>query len=217
MYKYSFDDIEDKGLELLIHFSPEASDTFKNLVKDAYPYISKYVNLLPVTDKKIAKLYYLHGLKQSQIGELLGVTQVAICKRLNYIVTRLKFLLKTPLSNPMEVRETLKKLFGDEHFESAYYFYFEHSQNRVKFFLETSQSGAANRFHKFIEKLDSIISRLEGKDNLTDEEVDLLFSAITYKEYYMFIKENSSIQSFLFKKNDVSRISKITYGDFIYK
>lgn len=187
----------------------------KNIIKNSFEFISKYLSFLPPIDQDIARLYYLDGLSQDQIKKLFGVCQAAISRRLKYIFIRIKFLLRAPSLNPIQVREELRVLLDDSLFEFAYMFYWELAQNRVKYYIETSQSGAANKLLK-------IISVLKNLSELTEESKDpdwekKKYLALVYLDYFQFIHKKSNVITFVFKKSDKYKPNSIKTGESIFK
>jgi hypothetical protein len=207
-----FSGIKNKNL-----YSPlKNKNNLKDLFRESYTFIVKFLNLLPSIDCDIAKFYFIEGLSQEQIRDILGISQSAISTRLKYIKSRINFLLRVPSLNPIQVREDFKFLFPDSLFEVAYFYYFELAQNRVKYFVQTSQSGVANKFKEILRYLIKI-SNLElsnfDKDLMNLEKKKYL--ALIYLDYFRFIKKKSNIINFLCKKNDEIRSKSLEYGEGI--
>lgn len=183
----------------------------KNIIRESFDFIARYLNFLPAIDQDIAKLYYVDGLSQDQIKKLFGVCQAAISRRVKFIFVRIKFLLRTPSLNPIQVREDLRFLLEDDLFEFAYLFYWELAQNRVKYYIETSQSGAANKLIKIIEYLKNITDS-ETKEG--DAEADKRkYLALVYLDYFQFIYKKSNVITWVFKKSDKYRNQPVVLGD----
>jgi len=187
----------------------------KHVVKNSFEFVSRYLSFLPPIDQDIARFYFVDGMSQDQIKRLFGVCQAAISRRVKYIFLRIKFLLRAPSLNPIQVREELRFLLPDSLFEFAYFFYWELAQNRVKFYIETSQSGAANKLLK-------IISFLKEMSELTEDLKDPLwekkkFLALVYLDYFQFIHKQSNIITFVFKKSDKYKPNSITIGKSIFE
>jgi len=157
--------------------------------------------MLPEFDYWIAKLYYIDGLTQMQIGDIMGISQVAVSRRLKYILIRLKFILKTPSLDPRQVRDEFKILFPEHLFEAAYYLYWEYTQSRVRFFIRTSQLGVANKFYKIIKYLELVIK----EDPCEELKSKKVYLALIYLEYFRFLKRKKNVINFLFKKNAEER------------
>ena len=171
----------------------------KNLVRDSYKFIIRYLSLLPPIDCNLAKYYYIDGLSQEQIRDLFNISQSAVSRRLRYIFNRVNFLVRAPSLNPIQVRKDLRFLFSEELFEFAYFYYFELAQNRVKFFVGASQSGVANKFKDILELLEKIISEKEPKFNKSDKDIMNLEKkrclALIYLDYFRFINKKSGLQT----------------------
>jgi len=192
-------------------------DNLKNLVKDSYSFIIRYLSLLPMLDHDLAKLYYIDGLSQEQIRDLFQISQSAVSRRLRYIFNRINFLLRAPSLNPIQVREDLEFLFTPELFEYAYFYYFELAQNRVKYFVQSSQSGVANKFKEIIRYLDNILE--ENNTKIMECDKDIMIQdkkgclALIYLDYFRFIRDKSNIISYLCKKNDEIRSNSLILGE----
>jgi predicted DNA-binding protein YlxM (UPF0122 family) len=193
----------------------------KNLVRDSYKFIIRYLSLLPPIDRALAKYYYVDGLSQEQIRDIFNISQSAVSRRLRYILNRINFLLRAPSLNPIQVREDLEFLFTEELFEFAYFYYFELAQNRVKFFVGASQSGVANKFKDILKLLESIVNEKESKFNKSDKDIMNLGKkkclGLIYLDYFRFIHKKSNIINFLCKKNDEIRSRSLVSGDSIFK
>jgi len=196
---------------------PNSKRFFKELVKDSYRFVERYLSLLPSIDHDIARLYYIDDLSQDQISDIFDISQAAVSRRLKYVLDRIKFLLKMPGLNPVNVRRDLQDIFPPELFESAYFFYWELAQNRVKFFIKTSQSGAANKFFKILDYLEELASNVDSDKDIMDDECQRKqYLALIYLDYYRFIHKKSNIITFLCKKNDSIRSNAlITNGDSV--
>lgn len=190
----------------------------KNLIRSSYKFILRYFNLLPPIDYSLAKLYYIDGLGQRQIKEIFDISQSAVSRRLKYVLNRIHFLLKAPSLDPIQVREDFEKLFPSELFEFAFFYYFELAQNRVKFFVHSSQSGVANKFKDIISYLEDIS---EEDEKMINNDKDLLnyqtkrWLALTYLDFFRFISKKSNIINFLCKKNDEIRSKALKFDKFI--
>jgi len=165
-----------------------------DLMKRSFPFIKKYLAMLPPVDLAISKYYFLQDMSQEQVSMLLGVSQAAVSRRLKFILRRLKFLLKMPSRNPIQVREDLNLLFPEPLFAPAYYFYWELTQNRVRHYIDTSQSGAANKFSQLLDYLEKIIEdeSMEG----TKEH----YLACIYLDYFRYIRNRANVVTYLFKR-----------------
>lgn len=196
-------------------------NTLKNLVRDSYKFIIRYLSLLPLIDRDLAKYYYIDGLAQEQIKKMFNLSQSAVSRRLKYVLNRINFLLRAPSLNPIQVREDLEFLFDEELFEFAYFYYFELAQNRVKFFVKASQSGVANKFKDILKYLEDIIQIKEDKICKSDNNMMIMEKkkclALIYLDYFRFINKKSNIINFLCKKNDRIRSKSLILGDSIFK
>lgn len=188
--------------------------SLRDLIQESQSFILRYFLMLPPIDYHIARLYYIDGLSQDQISNLFSITQAAVSRRLKFITTRVKFLLKMPTLNPIQVREDFLELFPDHLFEFAYFFYWENAQNRVKYFIKTSQSGAANKFSKVISYLEELTAApAEGE---SDEQARRRYLALVYLEYFRYTRQKANIITYLFKKNDALRADCLVQGPSIF-
>lgn len=211
----SFSDKPDFFSLLAKHTSIEnPKQHVKNVVKNSFEFVSKYLSFLPPIDQDIAKFYYVDGMSQDQIKKLFGVCQAAISRRVKFIFVRIKFLLRAPSLNPIQVREELRELFDDTLFEFAYMFYWELAQNRVKYFIETSQSGAANKLLKIL----SVLERMTQWDATSNDPLweRKKFLALVYFDYFQFIHKKSNVITFVFKKSEKYKPNSITVGESIF-
>jgi hypothetical protein len=187
----------------------------KNVVKNSFDFVTRYLSFLPPIDQDIARFYYLDGMSQDQIKKLFGVCQAAISRRVKFIFVRIKFLLRAPSLNPIQVREELRTLFDDSLFEFACIFYWELAQNRVKYYIETSQSGAANKLLKIIEALQEMSQYDENSKDPDWEKKKYL--ALVYLDYFQFIHKKSNVITFVFKRSDKYKPNSIVTGKSIFE
>lgn len=204
----SIDDVEalataaaDKGGT--VYRSSKAE--FSSLISRGYPLIVRYYPYLSPLDQDMLRLYYVYGMSQNNIAHLMGWVQAAVSRRLKGVFDKIKFLIKRPTNDPLEVREDFKELFPDHLNEFAYFFYWELTQNRVKLFIETSQSGAANKLTQILQFLEEEQRGLQKTNSQEPDQLRRQYLVSTYLEYFSFIRERSNILSFLYKKNDSLR------------
>jgi hypothetical protein len=121
-----------------------------------------------------------------------------------------------PSLNPIQVRDDFHVLFPEELFEFAYFFYWEFSQNRVKFFVKTSQSGAANKFLSVMKFLEEISITPDGDiiDDFDAQQKKCL--ALMYLDYFRYTRNKSNTISALFKRNDSLRTGSLVQGPRIW-
>lgn len=191
---------------------PKSKNTFRDLIYESYGYIIRYLSLLPRMDQEISKFYYIHGMSQEQIAQLFEISQAAVSRRLKYTTSKIKFLLKMPSLNPLQVRKDFTSLFPDTLFEFAYFFYWEFAQDRVKYFIGTSQSGAANKFNRILAYLEDLALSTDSKDLDVQQRNGL---ALIYLDYFRFIRRRSNVITFLYKKNDSRRSKSLTIGESV--
>lgn len=211
MSDYSFDEYENY-YSFVGSSTQEDQLTQKELIQTSYDFLAEYIKYLSPIDRDIANFYYRDKISQESIAQLYNICQAAVSRRIKFILYRLKFLIKMPTQNPAQVREEFKVLFPKELFEYAFTFYFELTQNRVKNFIETSQSGASNKYFQIMEYLENIVA---GCDDPNSEmyklDDNVKYYATTYIEFFRFIHKNSNIFSNIFKKN-VERRQKVYYS-----
>lgn len=188
--------------------------SLRDLIQESRGFISRYFLMLPPIDYHIARLYYFDGLSQDQISQLFNITQAAVSRRLKFITARVRFLLKMPTLNPIQVRDDFEQLFPPSLFELAYFFYWENAQNRVKHFIKTSQSGAANKFAKVMEYLENLVAQPE--EGLDEDTAHKRYLALVYLEYFRYTRHKANIITYLFKKNDSVRAECLVQGPSIF-
>ena len=212
-YQLSFDEHSDKVSYLANNLAEDCNSfSVRDIISDTFDYFLSFLKHLSKVDQEIARFYYIDRLSQSQIADLFGICQAAVSYRLKYIMNRIKFVIKMPTMNPIQVRKDFTKLFNSDLYEYAYLFYFVYSQNRVKNFIQTSQSGASNKHNQIINYLESIIKEINPDEDVTEKQ----YLAMVYCEYFKFLKKNSNILSFLYKKKDSHISDSFTYGESVF-
>lgn len=192
-------------------------ENLRDLISASPEFILRYFFMLPQIDYQIARMYYLEKLSQNQISNILNITQAAVSRRLKYILVRIRFILRMPEHNPIQVREDFHLLFPEELFEFAFFFYWEYSQNRVKFFVKTSQSGAANKFLSVMHFLEEIsaIADIDIEGDFAAQQKKCL--ALVYYDYFRYTRNKSNTISALFKANDTRRTGSLVQGPKIWQ
>lgn len=194
----------------------QSRQSLRDLIMDSQGFILRYFMMLPQIDYTIARLYYIERLSQDQISEILNITQAAVSRRLKFILVRVKFLLKMPTLDPIQARQDFLDLFPEELFEFAYFFYWECAQNRVKYFIKTSQSGAANKFARVMDYLEELAALDEKTLEEDDPRQRQKMLALIYVEYFRYTRSKSNIITYLFKKADHLRSRALVNGPSIY-
>lgn len=191
---------------------PDSRDSMRALIKEADRLFHRWFSMLPEVDYEIAQLYYVEDQSQNNIANLLGITQAAVSRRIAKMRPRLRVIMRMPTSDPVRVRAELQRIFPEDLFEFAYFYYFEPSQNRVKYFIETSQSGAANKFKKVLSYLREIIA----SEPITDSEKERKLLALYYNDFFQSTKDRSAKLSYLYKSNDEERTTAVEPGPSIF-
>lgn len=177
--------------------SSKSKDLFADLFRDNFSAIYKQFLWLPRVDQDYYRLYYLQGFSQRHIKNFLDISQSAVGRRLASIQDKLKSLLRQPSMNPIQVREDLQALLGDSLWETAFFYYWECNQNRVANLLETTPSGASYRLDRILKQLES----LANSENVSAES-ELKYLALSYLDYFRFIKASANINH-IFKKTEL--------------
>lgn len=188
---------------------------FNQMVSEGYSVLMQYQHFLSPLDQDLLRMYYVYGMGQQNIASVMGWVQAAVSRRVNSVFDRVRFLIRRPTNNAIQAREELAAIFPEEMFEYAYFFYWELTQNKVRMFIETSQSGAANKITSVIEHLEEEKVRY---DAMTDPDLNALRNHAlvgAYLSYFKFIRERSNILSFLYKKNDRLRSDAHCLGESV--
>lgn len=188
---------------------PEVSLSFKDLVQASPDAASGFFEALAEPDRTITSLYYFQNQTQTQIAEMLDISQVAVSRRLSSIIRRLKYILKRPKQNPVVVRRELSQLFPPHLCEAAYFFYFESAQNRVKQFLSISQSGASNKFKQVLEYLTKVSRAPDRGLDRGAKKRKLL--ALYYRDYFMNTKLRANAWTFVYKHRRLRRQEDLVF------
>ena len=144
MSDVSLDDVSYLDLEFInsVQFgSHKSKDIFSDLFKNNLQTIYKPFLWLPLVDQHYYRLYYMQGFSQRHIKTLLDISQSAVGRRLISVQDKLKFLIRMPSLDPIQVKSDLYELLGDELWETALFYYWECNQTRVAAILETTPSG----------------------------------------------------------------------------
>jgi len=187
---------------------------FRSLVKDSYHTIYPYLKYLSPIDTFIVRIYCIDELSQEQISILLGISQAAVSNRFKLVFERIKFLFKMPSLSPLKVRNDFQELFPQTLFEFAYFFYWICSQNRVKYYIQTSQSGAANKFNQVLDYLEA--NALTPDSEIVDAVIERRqYLSLLYVDYFRQISKKANLINSLYKKNDNERTGSLIKGDSI--
>jgi hypothetical protein len=205
----------------------------RELVQAAPEDAAYYLTMLSPVDQEIGRLYYFDKLSQSDIGRVLDINQAAVSRRLKNIGSKLRFFLSRPMQNPVQVAEDFEEIFPPELVEVAHLFYFEIHCSRVRYFLRTSATDAANQFKRVLAYLEKLVALPErgshnpavlkgmgmvGPDGcvLADDEVAYKrYLAQGYLEYFRYAKKYGPTMDRAFRKNDDLRKGSLKHGPSI--
>ena len=216
-FSTSFDENSDH-VSYLYNLSSARQDeaiSVRETISDNYQYFHRFLEHLPRIDQEMARFYYIDRLSQTQIASLFGICQAAVSYRLKFILSRIKFIIKMPTLNPLQVREDFLKIFPSDLYEFAYLFYFIRSQNRVKNFITTSQSGASNKHSQIIKHLETL--KKETEDDKGDPKIaEQHYLVLVYLDYFRYIKKCSNVLSCLYKKKGLRKHNTFCKGKSLF-
>lgn len=183
----------------------------------------RYFSMLSGVNYEIAILYYIERHSQQKISSLLKISQSAVSKRLRSVVHSFRCFSKRPEQSPIQAKEDFEEILPTQFVEIAFFFYFEFQQDRVKYFLQTSQTGAANKFRRMVAHLEKLASLPDHGpyDNAilnsigigspsgvlpSDNDVAHRSSlAKSYLGYFLYVKSTGFVSGDICKKNDKIR------------
>ncbi len=160
----------------------------------------KYLKHLSIIDSTFIMLYYMYRMSQASISHFLTVanmgeiSQVGVSVRIRRAFEKIKFLFNFPKLDFVDIREDFRYLFPKHLFEPAYFFYWNRTQSRTKFFLNMTQCGSAFKIDDVIKYLDSIIE--------ANSDESKVFLAQTYLEFFKKIRGQSSIMNISFRNEN---------------
>ena len=182
----------------------------------------KYFSRLPERDYQVSYWYYFEGLSQNQIAALLGVNQSSVNRLLASILYRLQCYVKQ--ESPIQVRQELEEILPDHLVEPAFFFYFQIQQDRVKYFLRTSQPTARNLFKRVLDFLEKAAAEQDHVTKASDKpgSIGAPFRnddnerkrrlAQKYLGYFHFIKHRGYMMTHVVKSNDAKRKGSLVKG-----
>jgi DNA-directed RNA polymerase specialized sigma subunit len=139
-------------------------ESIQTLAKESPDLVMKYIMMLQSgLDQCIARMYWVERLTQDQISLLIHMTQVAIWKRLNSILRKLRFIIQAAnIDDPIQVKSDLESLLegeDGENIEIAYLQFFEGSLSRTATILGISPTRASNGIKRILQRLEEKVSR----------------------------------------------------------
>jgi hypothetical protein len=168
-----------------------------------------YFKNLSAVDQFIAIHFYLLGMTERQIGNLVSGSQYFASLRIRRILDKIQLTLKAPSQDPIIVRADIDSLIEDENARSVMYLYFFNgSLLRVCQILSNTQSVTLKLFREAIIELGRIAAA---------EEDDRRFIARGYLSYLMLLRSNVMILSQRCKLNDRKRKEGLIRGPKIGK
>jgi len=209
-YTYSLD---DTNIDYYSKIAAEQEYMEYSSTKDDFNNIEnkdllfRYLKHLSIIDSTFLMLSYMYRMSQTSISKFLDISQVGVSVRIKRAFEKIKFLLDCcPKLNYIDVREDFEKMFPPHLFEIAFFFYFNHTQSRTKYFLNITQCGAAFKLKVVLKHLENIIKN--SKDD------DLKFLANTYNNFFQVISKKSNTMNTFFR-NDYKKNQKLIEGKSI--
>ena len=174
----------------------------------------KYLKHLSIIDSTFVMLSYMYRMSQTSISNFLKVSQigeisqVGVSVRIRRAFEKIKFLFNFPKLDLIDIREDFRFLFPKHLFEAAYYFYWNRTQSRTKYFLNMTQCGSAFKIDDVLEYLNLLVK--ENKD------IEKTFLAQTYLEFFNKIRYQSNIMNIFFR-NENNKFSDIVEKTSIFE
>lgn len=174
----------------------------------------KYLKHLSIIDSSFVMLYYMYRMSQNSISQFLKmsnygeISQVGVSVRIRRAFEKIKFLLNFPKLDLIDIREDFRYLFPKNLFEPAYFFYWNRTQSRTKYFLNMTQCGSAFKIDDVIKFLSQVI-----KENKDENKV---FLSLTYLDFFKKIRSQSSIMNVSFRNENI-KITDLIDGKSIFK
>lgn len=205
-YHLSLDENIDYYSNLALDYqSNEYSDIKENFNDlENKDILFKYLKFVSIIDSTFIMLSYMYKMSQNSIRNLfqdiqssdnstISISQVGVSVRLKRALEKIKFLLNCPNLDFIDVREDFLKLFPEHLFDIAFYFYWNHTQSRTKYFLNITQCGSAFKLKSVIDYLSNIIESKPSED--------LVFLADSYLEFFKVIQEKSNLFNIFFRND----------------
>ena len=152
-----------------------------------------------------ANMLYLYAVKktpQTLIGEMMGVSQPAVSKRLNSALGKLKLLIDAPEKDRELVRADLEKVVDSPlDLESMIMYYELKTYNLVSEITGIKPTTISNTVKRNIKIMAKIIvtSEKRGLDNLDDKTIERYIVSKRYHDHFVRITESVNYGDYTFK------------------
>ena len=154
----SFDDLANLLVPVEGALSPPEAllQQVREVTQDHPEMMSRIFGWLPAIDRQICLLYFIDGVTQECVSDLLGLGQPEVSGRLHSCIEPLAFLARRPTLSSVQARTDLSTLLPNPLWRTAHSLYLNfYSARRVAELLgpEVSESTIRNRRKEVVEHL----------------------------------------------------------------
>jgi len=210
----------------------DMEEPLKELIKEAFKFFNPYLNELFYIEANYIYLNYVWDLPQALIGDLFGVSQYGVSKRIKSGVGKINTIFKRPENDRNIVRQDFKSLLPDEVVELVVLYYFLKTFSLVVSLTDISYGNMRNKINSIIEHLKSYTEAKTVQEYIkVYQEVnkgfidklyidtlranDMFFrnEQVKTKRYYDYLSElitSHNYGDYLFKRDDDKRLKRFS-------
>jgi len=199
----------------------EIEEPLKELIKDAFKFFNPYLNELFYIEANYIYLNYVWDLPQALIGDLFGVSQYGVSKRIKSGVSKINTIFKRPENDRNTVRQDFKSLFPDEVVEIIVLYYFMKTFSLVVSLTDISYGNMRNKVNAVIKQLESyteaktVQEYIKVYQEVNKGFIDKLYIDTLRANNSFYLNEKVKTKRYFDYLSEL--VTTHNYGDYLFK
>jgi len=208
--------------------SKDIEEPLKELIKDSFVFFNPYLNELFYIEANYIYLNYVWDIPQAKIGDLFGVSQYGVSKRIKSGLKKINTIFKRPENDRNIVRNDFASILPKDLVEISVLYYFLKTFSLVSNIVDISYGNMRNKINYVLQILEKYkgcnqqeykkyYKELLGSKadelyiNLLEDEHFYKNELVKVERYYDYMKELSESYNYgdyLFKRDDNKRLER---------
>lgn len=199
----------------------EMEEPLRELIKESFKFFNPYLNELFYIEANYIYLNYVWELPQALIGDLFGVSQYGVSKRIKSGLGKINTIFKRPENDRNIVRQDFKCLFQDDLVEILVLYYFMKTFSLVVSLTDISYGNMRNKVNAVIKYLkdyseaENVQAFIRVYTNIQDKNIDKLYIETLKNNDSFFINERVKTKRYYDYLSEL--IKTHNYGDYLFK
>lgn len=199
----------------------DIEEPLRELVKDAFKFFNPYLNELFYIEANYIYLNYVWDLPQALIGDLFGVSQYGVSKRIKSGVSKINTIFKRPENDRNIVRRDFSNFIADDLVELIVLYYFMKTFSLVVSLIDISYGNMRNKVNTVIRQLESyteaktVQEYIKVYQEVNKGFIDKLYLDTLRADHNFFLNERVKAERYYNYLNEL--IQSHNYGDYLFK